>query len=227
MSELDALDPLPQELKLSSGFAIELERLKARQFFKLLRIVTKGALPQLSNAGLFNADDISEAEFTARLVGVILVAIPEAEDETIEFIRSMAVPAGLITGRKLNKQDEERNLGLWLQFDDELDNPELDDLLTILEAIVQREASDIRALGKRLGAMFKMAQKTGQVPSSPSPSTSTNPSSEDSPEASISSLTNIRGRKVTSGSSRSPRSGNASTRSKSVASTNAGSESNG
>ncbi len=230
MAELDALDPISDEITLESGLTIELERLRARQFFKLLRIVTgSGALGQFANAGLFQLEGKTESEFTMQFVTVVLMSIPDAEEETIQFIRSMAKPAGLREGRKLNKQDDTHNTELWLAFDEQLDNPELEDLVTIIEAIVRREAGDIQALGKRLASMFKLAEKTGQIPESTSPNQkeSTEESSEGSPVASISSRRNTSGRTTTSATSRSRGSASASRRSKSAASTSAGNESNG
>ncbi len=236
MAELDALDPIPAEVTLESGLTIELERLKSRQFFKLLRIVTSsGAIPQLANSGIFSMNpDVDASEFTAQFVTVVLMCVPEAEDQTIEFIRSMAHPTGLRLGRRLNKQDDEHNMALWAEFEAELDNPELGDLITIIEAIVKREAADIQALGKRLASMFKLAQKTGQIPQqteqeppSPNPSESTEASSEDSPVRSISSRRSTGGRTATSPNSRSRGSASASRPSKKAASTSAGNATNG
>ena len=79
----------------------------------------------------------------------------------------MVKPVGLVDrrgGAKLNKQDNERNTELWTRVITDLDNPELDDLVTVIEAVVRREADDLVALGKRLGAMFRLAEKTGQIP---------------------------------------------------------------
>lgn len=229
MAELDALDPIPETVKLVSGIEVELERLKARQFFKLLRIVTNGALPQMANAGLFDMEGLDKDEFTTRLVSVLLMSIPEAEEQTIDFVRSMVIPTGLVVGKKVNKADEDRNLTLWLALDAELDNPELDDLVTIIEAVVRREASDIQALGKRLSAMFKLAQKTGQVPNAPSPNPteSTLPSSEDSPARSTSSRASTATRTTKSATSRSRGSASASRRSGKDSSTGATNASNG
>ena len=48
---------------------------------------------------------------------------------------------------------------LQTDFDERpLDNPELEDLVDLIEAIVRREAKDIMALGKRLAAMLKLAK---------------------------------------------------------------------
>lgn len=213
MSELRALDPVPETVTLGSGTVVHLEPLRSRQFFKFLRIVTHGALPIAGRGGLFEGDPSVE-EFVGRLVSLVVLSIPDAEDETIDFIHSMCKPAGLIEGRRLSKQDQERNAALWAALDEELDNPELDDLVSIIEAIVRREAEDIQALGKRLMAMFRLAQKTGQLDSrTSSPTHQSSPaasSSEDSPEASISSPASTAGPTRSSRTSRSAGSGRSS-----------------
>jgi hypothetical protein len=147
---------------LDSGTKVRLLPLKARQFFKLLRIVTHGAGGMLFNVK-FSGDDTPE-EFGAKLVAVLGYAIPDADEEVFDFLLSMVEPVDLKTGRNLNKQDKETNEKLKEEIFDELYNPELEDMVTLIEAIVKREAEDLQALGKRLMALFSLAQKTGQVP---------------------------------------------------------------
>ncbi len=195
-TEIDKLDPVPESVTLENGMVVQLESLKSRQFLKLLRILTHGALPGMRSAGIFDdMADLGADEFLGRLLSVTLLSIPDAEDETIKFIQSMCYPQGLIDRPNLNKQDLERNRALWSALDSELDNPSLGDLITIVEAIVKREAADIQALGKRLASMFKLAEKTGQLnPKSPNPSESTSTSSADSRAASTSSRRSTGGR---------------------------------
>lgn len=207
--EIDKLDPIPETVNLRSGLQVQLESLKARQFFKLLRIVTHGALPGMREAGLFDMDDLDTDEFMGRLLSVTLLSIPDAEDETIAFIKSMVYPVGLIERKGLNKQDVERNQILWDALDAEMENPDLDDLVTIIEAVVKRESQDIQALGKRLASMMTLAEKTGQISSSPSQTVSTSLSSEESPEPSTSSRRNTGGETKSSSRSRSVASANA------------------
>src|ERR1700759_5288091 len=95
-NEIDKLDPIPDHVILKSGLRVELESLRARQFFKLLRIVTHGALPGMRESGLFNMDGMDTDEFMGRLLSVTLLSIPDAEDETIDFVRSLCYPYGLI-----------------------------------------------------------------------------------------------------------------------------------
>lgn len=210
-NEIDKLDPVPDTVTLESGLRVQLESLRARQFFKLLRIITHGALPGMQQAGLFDMNDMDSQEFMGRLLSVTVLSIPDAEDETIEFLKSMCYPVGLIERKGLNKQDVERNTILWEALEAELENPELGDLVTIVEAVIKREAEDIQALGKRLASMFKLAEKTGQIDTpSPSPTGSNSTSSEESPAPSTSSRRSTAGRTRTSRTSPSVESVNVS-----------------
>ncbi len=229
-TELDKLDAIPESVTLRSGTVIMLEPLKARQFFKLLRIITHGALPGMQSSGLFDMDGLDSEEFIGRLLSVTLLSIPDAEDETILFLRSLCYPAGLIERKGLNKQDVEKNRALWESLDEELENPDLDDLVTIIEAVIKREASDIQALGKRLASMLKLAEKTGQLntPSeSPSPSESTPVSSAGSRGRSTSSRRSTAGKTKTSTTSPLDDYDSASQPSESDSTTSVGTASNG
>jgi hypothetical protein len=126
-----------------------------------LKIITRGAAPIIPNLKVDG--DTTAEEWTQQFLAVVMLAIPESEQETIEFIASMIKPAGLIEGRALNKADKERNDALWDAVEKDLGNPELEDLVTIIEAIVKNEAEDLKALGKRLMGMFELARKTGQL----------------------------------------------------------------
>lgn len=152
-------DPIPETVVLSNGVVVRLLRLKTRQFFRMLRIVTRGAGGFLSDVGLSMED--STDDFIAKLLGLLVIAIPEAENEAIEFIGSMVEPDGLVDTPKMSKDDKAQNELLWLNLQDALRNPELEDFIDIIEAIVRREASDMQALGKRLRRMFEVAQKVG------------------------------------------------------------------
>jgi hypothetical protein len=161
-TDVDVIVSEGDNVVLSSGTQVNIQPLKARQFFKLLRIITHGAGGMILNLK-FSGEDTPE-EFGAKLLALVGFAIPDAEDEVIDFILSMVKPVGEKTGRTLNKQDREHNKELIDNLIEELYNPELEDLVTIVEAVVTREAEDLQALGKRLMAMFDLAKKTGQVP---------------------------------------------------------------
>lgn len=152
-------------VELSTGFKLRVLPLKSRQFFKLMRIITHGAGGLLMNLN-FSGDDSPEA-FGAKLIALVGYAIPDAEDEVIEFLLSITEANGYKQGRKLTKDEKLANAELTEQLLDELENPELEDLVTLIEAIVTREATDLQELGKRLMKMFDLAKKTGQIPEAP------------------------------------------------------------
>ena len=166
-SELDRIDPQPRVCKLSTGFELEVVRMRTRQFFRLLRILTHGAGPALTQAQLnFDGD---AAEFAAKLLTLVIMSIPDAEAETIQFMASITRPAHLVDKpeSQLNKQEAEANKATWDQFGEELHNPELTDLLDLIEIIIEQESGELQALGKKLQRMFEMFRKTGQDKEAP------------------------------------------------------------
>lgn len=211
-SELDRLDPEPVTVKLTSGFALEIVRLRTRQFFRLLRVLTHGAGPAMMRAGLDFKDN--PGEFASKLVVLVVMSIPDAESEAVAFLQSMCKPTGLVDKpeSQLTKQQTENNKTLWDEFNRELFNPPLEDTIDLIEAIVRQEAPELQALGKRLEGMLKLFQKTGQdkEPAEPEVSPEVMASSERSPSSSISSAMNTDGGTSTSSNSRSAGSGSAS-----------------
>lgn len=209
-SEIDRLDPEPVTVKLSTGYEVGLQRLKTRQFFRLLKVLTRGVGPGVVQSGLDFGQD--QEAFGRNLLAMTLMAIPEAEQQFIEFLQSMCTPLGLheaFGGARLSKQQIEDNQAAITEMVDELNNPELDDLLDLAEAIVRQEAPEIQALGKRVASLLELAKKTGQLKDKTSEETS---SPEPSPEPSTSSVMSTDGPTNTSTSSRSAASGSASRR---------------
>ena len=161
MNELNALDAVPETLTLSTGTVVQFEALKARQFFKLLRIVTHSATGMLGQIdGLFSGDGSDAA---GRFAAMLLMSIPDSIDETVEFLFSMVKPAGLVDRPKLDKVQTQHNQNLWDALVKDLSNPELEDLIDLVEAIFKRESDDLAALGKKLQKLLNIAQKTGQL----------------------------------------------------------------
>jgi hypothetical protein len=196
-SETDRMDPVPETVELVSGTSVEIQRLKLRQLFRLLRIITRGGagyIPMLREALTMSSDEDRADAFGAQLIAIALIALPEAEDEAIEFIMSVVEPVGLTPGR--DKQGRELNESLRQTLAEELFNPEPEDAITIIEAVINREKDDLVNLGKRLGAALNLAGKTGQLEEN-SPSASSEPtltSSEVTPVRQISSRASTAGR---------------------------------
>lgn len=205
-SELDRLDPDPATVKLSTGYEVGLQRLKTRQFFRLLKVLTRGVGPAMLQSLNFSEDPEG---FGRNLLAMTLMAIPEAEQQFIEFLQSMCKPIGLHEpdGRQLTKKEREENSDAITEMVEELNNPELDDLLDLAEAIVKAEAGDIQALGKRVASLLELARKTGQLEDQ-----AESGSAEASAPPSTSSPTSTDGPTSTSSTSRSAGSGSASRR---------------
>src|SRR5215475_8840080 len=167
-SELDRLDPQPTVVKLQSGFELEIQRLKTRQMFRLLKVLTHGAGPLVQQQ--LNFGDTAE-DFGRKLLALVIISVPDAENEFIEFLVSMTKPVGLVEGkgRKLNKQEQEDNNTLWRKYEEELGNPEPMDLLDVVEVIINQEAPELQALGKRIASLAEAFRKTGAAdePSTP------------------------------------------------------------
>lgn len=176
-SETDRLDPVLELVELMDGRKVEIQRLKLRQLFRLLRIITRGGagyLPMLREAMTMSSDEERADAFGAQLLAIAMIALPEAEDEAIEFIMSVVEPEGISSGN--DKRQREANEIKRQQLAEYLFNPEPEDAISILEAVVMRERHDLVALGKRLGAAFTMMSKTGQLKEKePTQSESTEP----------------------------------------------------
>jgi hypothetical protein len=204
-SELDRLDPQSSTVTISTGFQVEVVRLKTRQFFRLLRVLTHGAGPAVMQAGLNFQDD--PEQFASNLVMLVVMSIPDAEQEAIGFIQSMCQPAGLhaAPGKKLSKQEQEDDDAAWDSFNREMFNPDPADTLDIIEQVIRNEAGELQELGKKLRKLFDLFRKTGQHTEAkePDPSPAELSSPGRSPRSSTSSARSTGGRTSKSTNSRS------------------------
>lgn len=170
--ETDRLDPVPEgPIRLKTGLELNLVPLKTRQLFRLLRILTHGAgAAVLTNTLDFGADP---EEFAGRLAAVVMLAIPDAETETIEFVASMVEPVALVKKPedKLSKKESDANQKLWDRVNTDLFNPDPFDLIDIVIRIVQAEADDLQALGKKIAQVLELFRKTGELDKTDDPET--------------------------------------------------------
>lgn len=187
--EIDALDPLPTRVTLSSGLEVDFEQLKTRQFFRLLRIITKGAGPALSDPELYTLSPGAKAEeWGQKILALLFLSIPDAEDEAVAFISSMVRPVGLADPRKpggFTKPERANNDRLWREFSDTMANPSIEDTYTVIEGVIRREADDLVALGRKLMKTIQMGRKANKLPVA-SPTSQDSNSSEDSADPMIS-----------------------------------------
>lgn len=148
------LEDPTQPLMLTSGTVFRIKQMRLREMLRLLRIISYGATNMVDALDL-NFDEPDE--FVQTFVAMVIFAIPEAEDQTVDFLQSM-VDIGHPTGNP--KLDDTARLELAR----EMANPDLQEAVTIITAIVAHEGRDLAALGKRLRSLFAVANKMGQVP---------------------------------------------------------------
>lgn len=161
-SDLDRIDPDAATVTLASGTEIQITRLRTRQFFRLLKVLTHGGGEMLVRTLDFSAPG---DEFAQRLAMAILFSIPDAEQEAILFVQSMCLPVGVAPPevRRRDKRQREDDDAAFAALAEELFNPPLDDTVTIVEAVIKQEAGDIQALGKRLAGLLNLADRTGRL----------------------------------------------------------------
>lgn len=159
--DIDTLSSEPALMTLESGLKVHIERLRTRAMMSLLKILTRGASEVLPT--LTFSEDTSPSDFTGQLVGAVVLAIPEAEDETIQFVNRMVTPADLVQGTRLSQADAESNAALIERLAEELYDPTLDDLANIVTRIIVIEGPHIQALGKSLGALIRAQQTSARA----------------------------------------------------------------
>lgn len=148
-SETEVLANESEILTLSNGLEVAVNRIKTRETFKLLKILTRGASYALQTVEFGeNSEDFAQS-----LIMALIFAIPEAEDETIEFVQTIVSPVGLESGK--SKAVKEANDEVYNKFVEALDNPELDDLVEILTKVIEVEAPHIQELGKKIALLLK------------------------------------------------------------------------
>lgn len=156
-SELETIQSDPSApFTLSTGTRIKIARLRTRETMSLLRILTKGAGDVLAQTHF--SMDMDPEEFMGIFIGSVMLSVPVAEDETLDFVQRMVLPEFYMDDAR-TKPEMESNQQMLDALYNEMHNPELDDLIEIVERIVRTEAPHIQALGKRLAAMLALQPK--------------------------------------------------------------------
>ncbi len=176
--EADRIDPDPgAPFPIAAGRSYRLQRLKTRQFLRLLRVLSVGAGPMLVQEAFSfiegPAGETAEqrdarrsgeaAQFAQRFLTMLMLSIPEAEDQVLAFIKSMILPAAFIDEAVLTDAQRQSNTDLLMKQESDWHNPELEDMAGVVERIVRQEAKDLYELGNRLGRMWNLARRTGQT----------------------------------------------------------------
>lgn len=141
---------------LADGTQVVARHLRLREFLSMLKIITRGASMALGSVPL----NVNDENFASSLVSLFIFAIPEAEDEAVDFVRKIVDPAPPQGGWG---RDDNARIQAESVLDSTLANPDLEDMLSIIETVIRKEGPDLRRLGKRLQDAMTFMQRTGQT----------------------------------------------------------------
>lgn len=136
VEDLEPILPTPFFTEVA-GCKCTVRRLKTREFLMLMQVLTSGLGPALGEVKL----DFTDEDTIARdLSALMLLAVPNAVDEFMQFLRSVVEPV----------RDEDRGtVATYLA-----DNPDLDVMVEIFEGIATQEKDDLAILAGKAQAMW-------------------------------------------------------------------------
>lgn len=138
--DVEAIAPTDGRVTLTidgDPVACRVRRLKTREFLALLRVITNGLGPMLGQVSI----DLSDEEAVQRdLSALLLLALPNAVDEFVEFLRTVVEPV-----------DKRRTATVAAYL---IENPEIDDLIPVFEQIATQEKDDLIVLAGKAQAMW-------------------------------------------------------------------------
>lgn len=137
--KIDLEGIVPGEIRVTlNGIECRVKRLKTREFLALMRVLTNGLGPGLGQVDL----DFTDGETVARdLSALMMIALPSAVEEFTLFLADVAVPV-----------NPEKNAAVKKYLHD---NPEIDELIDVFEAVATQERDDLAGLAGKAQAMWK------------------------------------------------------------------------
>ena len=128
VADLEEILPLDPEPLLIGGIEVRVNRLKTIEMLKLLRVVSHGLGPALGEL-TFSTED--SEQLRTEIVSVFVLALPDAITEFVEFLLTVVQPVNEKDRKALAK---------------ELVNPEVEDLILLVERVVDQEYDDLYVL---------------------------------------------------------------------------------
>lgn len=149
--DLDVIDPDPTDTIDVEGIQSRVRRLRSREFFALMRVLTAGLGQNLSNIKI---DTENPDQMTGDIVALFILAVPEATNEFADFCAIVVEAVDPKEQQDLYKR---------------MENPDPGVLIDVLERIATQEKDDLFTLwGKaqaalsRIQSLYQPQKKTGQ-----------------------------------------------------------------
>lgn len=135
--DLEVILPDLSEPVTLGGIQARVRRLKTREFAALLKIITTGLGGALSTIRV----DLASPATAARDFGALLMlAVPNAIEEMINFLAVVCEPVD---------ENDRPALAKYLR-----DNPDIEDLMVVVERVAEQERDEIRMLGGKAQSMW-------------------------------------------------------------------------
>jgi hypothetical protein len=139
--DLESLLPqLPDRVEVA-GVPCVVNRIRTRELMLLARVLTRGVGANLRMVD-FDSDDVD-----SQIMGLLIVAIPEAGDEILDLIRALVRPE-----EKLPDKDPRA-----ATFHAEMANPDMDTTLDVLAVLVRQEKETFPLLVGKVKVLFAAA----------------------------------------------------------------------
>lgn len=126
VKDMEIILPKPGEL-IIQGVPCHVRRLKMREFFGLMGIMTAGLGPAMGQMGFESAGDAEE--FGSLVVAGFIMAVPNQVPQFIVWMQQIVEPMG----------DKQQNR----EVHDYLDNPDPGELFPILDVILYQEKDNL------------------------------------------------------------------------------------
>lgn len=124
-----------------SGLDVLVDELKLVHLFDLLELLEKTSM----SVNLSPDQDVEV--FSNSLVAAIAFSAADNQADLSALLRAVLRPASLVKNPKTSDA-KQINEALWTQLYDELEDPDIEDLIDVVKAIVHKSADTIIALGR-------------------------------------------------------------------------------
>ena len=136
---------LPEEAQLTiAEMDVEISRLNLREFLSLMNVITTGMGHNIRNVDFSAPQD----ELIPQMLGLLMMAVPKAADETIDFVRLVV---------KAKNKTDAAALDLYLR------NPDLDVFMDVIAKVIEQEAGELKELMGKAVSHFRRIQSLWKV----------------------------------------------------------------
>ena len=136
-NDTDVLLPLTGRITVE-GIPCQVRRIRTRELILIVRIITKGVGANI------NKFDLSSKDQAAQSAALLMVALPNALDEVLLFLREIVA--------SIDPEDATR-------LTQAMHNPDLDALTDIISTVIEQEWDDAHRLVGKVRALI-VAQQT-------------------------------------------------------------------